>query len=134
MSQHASLNEALIACITAAGGSKIVGPILFPEKNPVLAAQYLRTCLNEGRKERLTPDQVVLIARLGRKAGCHAYMEYLAEDLAYAPPQPIEPRDEQDELRRQILAMGTQLQQALDRLNSLQAPAGAPLAVVRGAR
>lgn len=133
MTQHASLKEALVACITAAGSSKVVGPILFPEKDPVIAAQYLRTCLNEGRKERLTPEQVVLIARLGRKAGCHAYMEWLAHELAYSEPQPVEPRDEQDELRRQILAMGTQLQQALDRLNAMQAPAQ-PLAVVRGSR
>lgn len=121
MARFESCTEALVACVKAAGGSKVVGAKVFADKEPDRAQRHLLNCLDEGRAERLTPDQVVLIARLAREVGCHAYMEYLAETLGYADVQPVEPEVVADDLRRQILAMGQTLQQQLDRLAALDA-------------
>lgn len=115
-----TVEGALIECVKALGGSKQVGPMLWPEKDPVDSASLLRACLNHNRAERLTPDQVVLLARLARKRGCHAYMRWLANNLSYAEPAPVEPRDEADDLRRQVLEMGRTLQATLARLDRIQ--------------
>jgi len=114
--------DAIIECVKAAGGSKAVGHRIWPEKTVDAAQRHLLNCLNEGKAERLTPDQVILIARLARERGCHAYVEHLAHVLSYGQPQPIEPKDEADELRRQIIEMGRTMQAALARLEMLDRP------------
>lgn len=118
------LTDALIDCVKAAGGSKVVGHRVWPEKTVDAAQRHLLNCLNEGKAERLTPDQVLFIARLAREKGCHSYMAHVAQTLSYSEPQPVEPRDEADELRRQVLAMGAQLQQALARIEVLDQQPG----------
>lgn len=114
-----TLTETLIECVKSAGGSKAVGARLWPEKTVEAAQRHLLHCLNEGKPERLTPEQVLLVARLAREHGCHAYMEFCARSLSYAPPQPVRPVDEADELRRQVLEMGRTMQAALARLQAL---------------
>ena len=118
-----TLNDTLIECVKAAGGSKAVGARLWPEKALEAAQRHLLACLNEGKPERLTPEQVLLVARLAREHGCHAYMEFCARSLSYAAPQPVRPVDEADELRRQVLEMGRAMQAALARLQALDTPA-----------
>ncbi len=98
-------NEALIACVKALGGSKVVGPALWPEKTPDSAQRALLDCLNEDRPQHLTPEQALLIARMARARGCHAYMEALAADLGYAAPVPIASRDEVADLQRQFVEL-----------------------------
>lgn len=117
-----SLNDALIECVKACGGSKAIGALLWPEKGPESAQRTLLDCLNDDRPQKLAPEQVLLILRQARERGCHAGMQYLAAALSYAEPVPIEPRDEADELRRQVLAMGAQLTRALNRIEQLEAP------------
>jgi hypothetical protein len=99
-----SLNEALIACITAAGGSKQVGPLLWPEKAPDSAQRLLLDCMNEDRPAKLSPEQVLLVLRLARAKGFHDGMNFIAGDLGYGTPIPVEPRDEAAELQRQFVA------------------------------
>lgn len=112
--------QALIECVKAAGGSKQVAHKVFPEKTVDQAQRHLLNCLNDDRQERLNQDQVMLIAKLARDVGCHAYAQHMAEALGYAEPVPIEPRDEADELRRQLLEMGKALQSGLARLEGLE--------------
>lgn len=119
-----SLTEALIAAVRALGGSKAVGPLLWPEQAPDAAQRKLLDALNDDRPQRLSPEQVLLVMRQARAAGCHVVMQYLADTLSYAEPVPVEPRDEADELRRQVLAMGQSLQRALARIEQLEAPRG----------
>lgn len=113
------LTAALIECVKAAGGSKAVGPALWPEKAPEAAQRLLLDCLNDDRPQKLSPEQVLLVARLARDRGCHAYARHVCAALSYAEPVPVEPRDEADELRRQVLEMGRQLQVALSRLDAI---------------
>lgn len=121
-----AINEALVDCVRACGGSKVVGPALWPEKSPEAAQRLLLDCLNDDRPQRLTPEQVMLVARMARQAGCHSFARMVARELSYSEPVPVEPRDEADELRRQVLAMGKDLQALLAKLEQVERPQGAP--------
>jgi hypothetical protein len=103
MAHFEDLNDCLIACVKAIGGSKQAGLKLWPEKTMEAAQRHLLNCLNDSKAERLAPEQVMLLARLARENGCHAYAEYVADQLSYAEPVPIEPRDEIGDLLRQYL-------------------------------
>lgn len=117
-----SFNDALIECVKACGGSKAVGVALWPAKGVEAAQRHLLACLNPERHERLNPDEVLHVMRMARERGCHAGMAYLCHTLSYSEPAPLEPRDEADELRRQVLTMGKQLQATLARIEQLDRP------------
>jgi len=119
-----SLNDALIACITAAGGSKQVGPLLWPEKAPDSAQRALLDCMNEDRPAKLSPEQVLLVLRLARAKGYHDGMNFIAADLGYGTPVPVEPRDEVADLMRafndsvaQQALLAARIEKAAGRLN-----------------
>jgi len=111
--------DAIIECVKAAGGSKAVGHKLWPEKTVDAAQRHLPACLNDSKAERLTPDQVLLVAQLARAVGCHAYANYCARRLSYAEPQPIEPRDELADLLRQSIEARRESQQRDERIERL---------------
>lgn len=111
-----TLNDALIACITAAGGSKQVGPLLWPEKAPDSAQRMLLDCMNEDRPAKLSPEQVLLVLRLARAKGFHDGMNFIAADLGYGTPVPIEPRDEAAELMRQYIEAAAEMKRTAERM------------------
>jgi hypothetical protein len=74
-----------------------VGRELWPEKTVEQAQTLLLACLNSERKERLTPDQVLLLLRKARQADCHAAMEFIGQHAGYEV-KPIRPQDEAAEL------------------------------------
>ena len=119
-----SFNEALVVCIKALGGSKQVGPLLWPEKDPIAAQRLLLDCMSDDRPAHLTPDQAVLVLKMAHNKGVHTGMEFLADRLGYAPPVAIEPQDEAAELQRDFVAateMMAQLVGKMERLQGLQA-------------
>lgn len=143
MTTDGSFNDALVAAVKALGGSKVVGALLWPEKAPDAAQRLLLDCLNDDRPAHLTPDHVRLILRLARQRGHHDAVAWLLADLGYAPPQPVEPRDEVAELQRQFIEASRAMQQLavrIERLNTapavvhhtIHAPYGTP-AAARGA-
>ena len=101
---YESLDDAIKDVIRVCGGAKVVGSKLWPEKSPEAASRLLNDCLNEHRPERLSPAQLMLIARMGRDKGCHAVMYFMCADLSYSQPVPIEPEDELAGLLREYLA------------------------------
>lgn len=103
MHSYESMNDALIACVKACGGSKMVGAQLWPEKTIDAAQRHLLACLNEDKAERLTPEHLLMLLRLARASGCHDGIDHIAESLGYAKPTPIDPKDEQAELQRQFI-------------------------------
>jgi len=115
-----SLNEALIDLVKALGGSKQVGPRLWPDAAPDAAQRKLLDCLNDDRPHHLTPSQLMLLLRLGRERGLHQCVEYMLHDLGYAAPVPVEPRDEMAELQRQFLEATRQIQGMAARMEQLQ--------------
>lgn len=117
-----SFNEALVECVKAVGGSKVVGPKLWPEK-PIDAAQrLLLDCLNPDRPAHLTPEQAQYVLRLARDIGYHAGAAYLMGSLSYAPPQPIDPPDERAELQRQYVEAARRMARMAERIEKLAAP------------
>ena len=119
---HESINDALIECVKALGGSKQVGPVLFPDLAPDAAQRRLLDCLNEDRPQQLTPAQVVLVLRRARAIGCHVGMQYLADELGYAEPQPIEPEDERAKLQREFIESTRQLAALAAQIERIGAP------------
>lgn len=104
----------------ALGGSKRVGPMLWPEK-PIDAAQrHLLACLNDSKPERLTPDQLLLILRTARQHGHHAAIEFICRDAGYTTPSPVEPMDEMAELQRQFIESQRAMTTLLQRMERLQ--------------
>ncbi len=101
---YESLNDALNDVIKACGGPKVVACKLWPEKEPNAAARLLHACLNESRPEKLDPDQVLLLLRMGRDADCHVAMDFVAGRCGYDVPKPITEEDAQAVLMRDFIA------------------------------
>ena len=127
------VNDALIATVKALGGSKQVGPLLWPEKTPDAAQRCLLDSLNPERPNRLSPEQVVFVLRLARQRGYHEAAEFLMHELGYAAPVPVEPRDEAAELQRQFIAATEQMALLASRMQALQTQIATPRNALRAA-
>lgn len=103
------INDALREVVQQLGGAKAVGAVLWPEKSVEQAQVLLLACLNSERKERLSPEQLVLLLRKGREAGCHAAINFICESCGYSAPLPVNPVDAQaqrvDEFNRNVSAL-----------------------------
>jgi len=115
-----SFNEALISCVKAAGGSKAVGAIMWPDVAPDQAQRKLLNALDESRPEKLSPSQVLLILKLARQRGFHDGIAHILDELSYAPTTPIEPKDESADLMRQVIENQKMLAAQVARLAVLQ--------------
>lgn len=120
---HDTVNQALHDCVMACGGFKAVGHLLWPEKPVDQAGRLLNDCLAEGRRERLSPEQVLLVLRLARERGCHAGMNFIARDAGYADPQPLEPEDERAKLQREFIEATHALARMAAQIERLNGPA-----------
>lgn len=118
---YESVYEALAGVVSALGGPKKVGPMLWPEKTLDAAAQLVRDCLNPGRKERFDPEQTMLLLREGRKVGCHAGINFICGQCGYSDPAPIEPEDELARLQREYINAVQVLSKLTPRINEAQA-------------
>ena len=123
MDDYENLNAALVQLVRVIGGSKRIGVALWPALGVEAAQRRLLASLNDERPEKLGPEEVLHLLRLGREAGCHVGMAYIAHHLGYAEPVPVVPADEAQALRRQVLDMGAALQATLTRLERLERPA-----------
>lgn len=116
---HESLSDALRECIGVCGGFKSVGYVLWPEKGPEGAGRFLSDCLNDAKREKLSPEQMMVIMRMARAKGCHAAIVWICRELAYADPQPLEPADERAALQRQFIHATNELRAMAERIAQL---------------
>lgn len=116
---HESLSDALKEVIQQAGGTKAVANKLWPEKTPDSAHRTLLDCLNENRAEKLSPEQVLFILRIGREVGCHSAVNYMTRESGYSDPQPIEPEDEKAKLMREFITASKAMSALTDRLANI---------------
>jgi hypothetical protein len=107
-----NINDALHAAVNALGGYKKVGPVLRPELPIEQAAGWLRDCLNPLRREKLSPEQVMLVLRKAREVGYHAAMHFMAFDTGYKAT-PVDPQTQEAELQEQFIL-------AVERLQGIQ--------------
>lgn len=119
-----TFNDALIECVKAAGGSKVVGPKLFPEKSVEVAQRQLLACMNPDRPEKLSPDQAVLVMQLATNAGSDVGIAYLCKTLSYSMPTRIQPEDEKAILMRELIQSQKEQAERTERLLELIAKSG----------
>jgi len=98
-----SLNDSLRELVRALGGHKKIGPMLWPEQPQDQAANRLRDCLNPDRREKLSPEQFVFLLKLGREAGYHGAMAFIASDTGYETPRPVVKEDVVNQLQNQFV-------------------------------
>jgi hypothetical protein len=115
--QNESINDALIECVKAAGGSKVVASILWPEKPLNDAQRLLLACLNTERSEKLCPNQTLLILKLAKDAGSHVGINFICNSLNYTVPSPIEPEDEKAQLMREFIQAQKAMSQLAEKLS-----------------
>ena len=121
---HETIADALREVVQCCGGFKAVAVRLWPDMAADHAAGKLRDCLNHDRRERLTPEQLLFVLRLGREAGCHSGMQFLSREAGYADPQPIEPEDERAALMREYVDTAKALAKMAERIERLHAAPG----------
>lgn len=100
---HETIYDALGTLVSALGGPKKVGSMLWPEKTIDAAAQLVRDCLNPARKERFDPEQTLFLLAKGREVGCHDAMHFACERAGYERPRPTDPEDELSKMLREYL-------------------------------
>lgn len=113
---HENVNDLARSLVAALGGSKVVGPRLFPQKASENAARYLADCLNPNREHDMGIEGFLTILRWAREAGVHFGLHWIADELGYTRPVPIEPEDARAALQRQFLAGVEELKQLTKRL------------------
>jgi hypothetical protein len=113
---YETVTDALDAVVKACGGAKVVGCKLWPEKTPDAAHRLLLACLNEDRVEKLGPEHVLMLLRMGRERGCHAAINFMSRESGYADPTPIEPEDEIARLQREYIEAARAMQKVADRM------------------
>lgn len=116
------VNDALRALVSELGGAKKIGPMLWPDKTIEQAQQLLLACLNPERRERLTPEQMMLLLKRGREAGTHGAMNFICGEAGYAKPDPLEPEDEKARLMREFSQSVGRLDVIAGRLEQLGVP------------
>lgn len=116
-----TLSEVLTECVRVCGGSKQVGAKLWPEKTADAAGRLLLSCLNDDRAEKLSPEHLLLVLRLARQRGHHGGMNYIAGELGYGTPVPVEPRDELADLQRQFIEAARGMAHMAEKINRLAA-------------
>ncbi len=85
-----------------------------------MPAGGVRDCLNHDRRERFTPEQVLMLLRLGHQVGCHAAMVFMARDAGYSDPQPVEPEDEVARLQREYVEATKALLNMANKIDAMQ--------------
>jgi len=96
--------DAIRDCVTALGGFKKVGSMLWPAMPADDAGRKLSACLNTDKREKLDLGELRLIRCEARKVGVHILAHYEARDAGYAEPQPLNPEDEAAQLQREFIA------------------------------
>ena len=113
---HEDIFEALRTDIMALGGFKAVGLVLFPDKEHK-AGDYLSTCLNTTRPEKLDPAQVHVIKKMAAKVGSYATVFFECDGCNLSRPEPIEPEDERARLQREFIG-------AVEKLDAIKCQLG----------
>jgi hypothetical protein len=114
--------DALKEAVRALGGTKAVGPMLWPDKGPEASSRLLHDCLNTSRNEKLDISQVMLILAKAKDAGFHAPYLWLSNEVGYEA-KPITKAQEVDRLTNVIERASKDLAHALAAMERVRAGA-----------
>jgi hypothetical protein len=110
--------DAIAACVVAAGGFKRVASTLWPSSKPESAYARLKACLDDGKAEKLTAEEIIGIAKLAKEQGCHAWAQFIGAELGYEI-RPMDPADEATDLQNKFIEavrLSSQIAERLERL------------------
>lgn len=113
---HDSVYDALRDVVNGTGGYKKVGSDMWPSLSADKAGRDLNDCLNADNHRKLDPVELMWLMKRGRDAGIHTVMAYLCQELAYAPPETIDPETEIQKLQREFIEAQRGLIQLADRI------------------
>ena len=115
------INDALREAVRHLGGNKKAGAMLRPELPVTQAENWLRDCLNPDRREKLSPEQFILVLSKARQEGYHGAMNYLAASCGYEVPRPVTLEQQEQDLQQQLLDAIEQQGKMLAQLQRIQA-------------
>lgn len=120
-----SYEDAIRNTVTAIGGMKKVGSMLWPALPVDDAGRKLAHCLNPDKREKLDPGELALIRKAARQAGIHTLAAYEMRQAGYTDPVPVSPEDEAAQLQREFITAVKALDSIQQRLarNGLQVAA-----------
>lgn len=116
--------DALKDAVRILGGSKIVAPLLWPEKKPDIGARCLADALNANRAERLTLAQVMFVMKLARQKGYHGPWRWICGEVGYKADA-VDPEDEVARLQREYIASVEAQRRLAERMEKTVAALGA---------
>lgn len=122
---HDTYEDAIRDAVTALGGFKKAGSMLWPAMPADEAGRKLANCLNRDKREKLDLGELLMIRKACRQIGCHVLATFELRDAGYADPQPLEPLDERAQLEREFIESVKALEAIQRRMsrNSLSAAA-----------
>ena len=117
---HESVTDALRELVAALGGTKAVGARMRPELPADHAGRWLNDCLNESRREHLTPEQLLWLLAEGRRTGHHGVITWITSEVGYSSPEPIEPEDTRAQLQREYIEAARAMANLVERIERTQ--------------
>jgi hypothetical protein len=119
-SYTAALRDDCRAIEPSRAWGKVVGTMLYPEKDPEAAARTLDDDLNSSRRARLSDEQERLIMRKAREVrGYSAALNFICDETGFDRPTAKNPRDEALELQTRSERLVAELKQLLERQERL---------------
>lgn len=83
-------------------GSKKIGHTLWPKLPIDKAGEKWANCLNRTRAEKLDPEEVLMVLKIGRQIGCHAGIFFIDNECGYRS-EVLEPENERAALMREYI-------------------------------
>lgn len=120
---HEDFRDSLRHLVKALGGMEAVGADLWPSKTRHAAGSWLSDCLNAERPAKLDLEDLQALLRMGRKAGCHTAMFFLADACDYQRPALAVPKSPESQALERIARLAheqAQAQRELDRIRNEQ--------------
>jgi hypothetical protein len=121
---HDDVWAALRGLVSACGGSKKVGELIWPAKGTEGAAKWLDDCLNADRSAKLCLDEFFHLLRIGRERGFHAAKHYVDDVTFYERSAPSNPADRKAKLQEQFIAAinkATSMKAGIDECEAMEA-------------
>lgn len=115
-----TFESAAMDMINACGGPKSVGLELRPEKTAEDAGKWLLHTLNGNRREILSPQDLQVLLRIGRRHGCHILSNYMNGSTGYEAAKPVDLAQEAEAANRDVDRLLCQAKDRLDKVNLLR--------------
>lgn len=117
---HDDIWAALRGLVSACGGSKAVGVLIWPAKGVEKAANWLDDCLNADRQAKLCLEEFFELLRIGRKLGFHHAKWFVDDVTFYERSSPSNPAERKAKLQEQFIAAANVMASLADEIKSCE--------------